>query len=103
MAFVALGLLELIHSFNVKSEESIFKSGLFENKYLIFSFLGGGFLQIIVVIIPFFANIFNLVPLNKVQWLFTILISILPLVIVEIQKNYNEYSNEKNILNENVD
>lgn len=99
MAFVALGLLELIHSFNVKSEESIFKSGLFENKYLIFSFLGGGFLQIIVVIIPFFANIFNLVLLNKVQWLFTILISILPLVIVEIQKNYNEYSNEKNILN----
>lgn len=103
MAFVALGLLELIHSFNIKSEESIFKSGVFENKYLIFSFLGGGFLQIIVVIIPFFANIFNLVPLTKVQWIFTILISFLPLVIVEIQKNYNEYSNEKNILNENID
>ena len=25
MAFVALGMLELVHSFNIKSEESIFK------------------------------------------------------------------------------
>ena len=26
MAFVALGMLELVHSFNIKSEESIFKT-----------------------------------------------------------------------------
>ena len=25
MAFVSLGMLELVHSFNIKSEESIFK------------------------------------------------------------------------------
>jgi hypothetical protein len=29
MAFVALGMLELIHSFNIKSEESIFKVRIF--------------------------------------------------------------------------
>ena len=35
MAFVALGVLELVHSFNIKSDESIFKVGIFENKFLI--------------------------------------------------------------------
>ena len=34
MAFVAIGSLELVHSFNIKSEESIFKIGFTENKYL---------------------------------------------------------------------
>ena len=34
MAFISLSLLELIHSFNVRSEESLFKAGLFKNKYL---------------------------------------------------------------------
>ena len=38
MAFVSLGLLELVHSFNIKSEESIFKIGILENKYLLGSF-----------------------------------------------------------------
>ena len=34
MAFVSLGMLELVHSFNIRSEESIFKVGPFQNKYL---------------------------------------------------------------------
>ena len=35
MAFMAIGLLELIHSFNVKSEKSLLKTGIFNNKYLV--------------------------------------------------------------------
>ena len=90
MAFVSLGMLELVHSFNIKSEESIFKSGIFENKYLIGAFLLGTALQIIVVIIPQIAEIFKLVPLNSTQWLYTILISFAPIVIMELQKWFNE-------------
>ena len=90
MAFVALGMLELVHSFNVKSEESIFKVGIFENKYLIGAFVLGTLLQIIVVMIPAFATVFKLVPLNGIQWLITIGISILPIVIMEAQKKLNE-------------
>ncbi len=90
MAFVSLGLLELVHSFNIKSEESIFKIGLFENKYLLGAFLLGTILQVGVVIIPPVANIFKLVPLTNMQWLYTIGISILPLVIMEAQKKLNE-------------
>ena len=90
MAFVSLGLLELIHSFNIKSEESIFKVGLFENKYLIGAFIIGTLLQVLVVIVPMFAQVFKLVPLNGIQWLYTCCISIIPLFVMELQKKINE-------------
>ena len=90
MAFVSLGLLELIHSFNIKSDESIFKVGIFENKYLIRAFIIGSLLQILVVIIPTFAQIFKLVPLNMTQWIYTVAISIAPVIIMEMQKKINE-------------
>lgn len=86
MAFVAMAMLELVHSFNVKSEESIFKVGIFENKYLIGAFLLGTILQIAVVMVPTLANIFGLVPLETNQWLYTLGISILPIIIIEAQK-----------------
>ncbi len=90
MAFVSLGLLELVHSFNIKSEESIFKVGLFENKYLMGAFILGALLQVIVVVIPSIAEVFKLVPLTQIQWIYTFGISILPLVIMEIQKVINK-------------
>ena len=90
MAFVALGVLELVHSFNIKSEESIFKVGILENKFLIGSFILGVVVQTIVVIIPTLANIFSLVPLNSTQWLIVGVISILPIPIMELQKKVNE-------------
>ena len=98
MAFVALGMLELVHSFNVKSDESIFKVGLFENKYLIGAFVLGTLLQVVVVMVPVFANVFKLVPLNGTQWLYTIGISILPIVIIEAQKKLNEIKFGKRVI-----
>lgn len=60
--------------------------GLFENKYLIISLVVGVFIQTIVVIVPGLANIFKLVPLNFIQWITTLIISILPIPIMELQK-----------------
>lgn len=89
MAFVAIGVLELVHSFNIKSDKSIFKVGILENKFLLGSFILGVFVQIIVVIIPMLANIFKLVPLNFIQWGITLLISIIPIPVIELQKKIN--------------
>ena len=86
MAFVAMAMLELVHSFNVKSEESIFKVGILENKYLIGAFILGTLLQVVVVMVPAFASVFSLVPLTGAQWLYTLGISILPVIIIEAQK-----------------
>lgn len=90
MAFISLGMLELIHSFNVKSDESIFKVGLFENKYLLGAFVLGTVLQLGIIFVPSLTEIFKLTQLNTTQWLITIAISIAPIIIVEIQKKFNE-------------
>ena len=86
MAFVAMAMLELVHSFNVKSEESIFKVGILENKYLIGAFILGTLLQVVVVMVPAFASVFGLVSLTGTQWLYTLGISTLPVIIIEAQK-----------------
>lgn len=90
MAFVCIGVVELVHSFNIKSDESIFKVGIIENKYLIGAFILGTIMQIGVVLIPSVAQIFKLVPLNMIQWMIVSIISVAPIIIVEIQKYFNE-------------
>lgn len=90
MAFISLGMLELIHCFNIKSEESIFKAGILENKYLVGAFLLGTVLQVGIVFIPSIANVFKLTMLNSTQWIITLLISIVPIIVIEVQKKFNE-------------
>ena len=95
MAFVTLGISELVHSFNIRSTKSILEVGIFKNIYLIGAFVLGIILQVIVVTIPPIANIFNSVLLNKKQWIYTIIISILPIFIMEGQKMINKIRFEK--------
>lgn len=97
MAFLSIGFLELIHSINVKNEKSIFETGLFENKYLVGSFVLGIFVQAIVVVVPAFAKVFEVVPLSITQWIITIAISILPIPVIELQKKIDS----KNEINQN--
>ena len=58
--------------------------------YLIGAFILGTILQISVVLIPQIAKIFDVIPLNNIQWIYTILISVSPLFIMELQKKINE-------------
>lgn len=97
MAFVCLGMLELVHSFNIKSDKSIFKVGIFENRFLIGAFLLGTILQCGIVFIPMFTKIFKLAQLNIIQWVYCITISILPIFIIECQKKFNEIKFGKTI------
>lgn len=103
MAFLSMGLLELVHSFNIKSEQSIFEIGIFENKFLIGSFILGTIIQISVVLIPTLADIFKLVPLNQVQWLIVAIISFLPIPIMELQKKMDLVRGGKRIYQEKVE
>lgn len=47
-------------------------------------------MQVTVVVVPQIAEVFKLVPLNRVQWLYTIVISLVPLIIMEVQKKFEE-------------
>lgn len=102
MAFLSLGFLELIHSFNIKSEDSIFRDGLFENRYLFGSFVLGVLAQIIIVLIPQLADVFELTSLTQMQWLITIIISIMPIPIIELQKGLNTDRENERVLKKRI-
>lgn len=86
MAFATLSISQLVHAFNMRSEHSIFSINLLENKQLIYAFFIGIFLQIFVIMTPSLATIFRVCPLTPVQWLIVAVLCIMPIVIVELQK-----------------
>jgi len=86
MAFTTLSLSQLVHAFNMRSENSIFKIRIFKNRYLVGALIIGTFLQVSVISIPQVASIFHVMPLASEQWMIVAGLSLLPIVIVEIEK-----------------
>ena len=86
MAFSVLGISQLVHAFNMRSERSLFKVGIFSNKKMVQSFIICLALQVSVVSIPFLTGIFKTTPLNSSQWLTVILLALVPILVVEIEK-----------------
>lgn len=97
MAFAVLSLSQLFHAFNMRSEHSLFSINIFGNKYLIGALLAGIALQVSVILIEPLAKIFKVTALDYYQWIIVLLLSILPIVLVEIQKwaNNKDYDNIK--------
>ncbi len=87
MAFTVLSLSQLFHAFNQRSNtESIFSTGNGHNMSLVLAMLASFGIILIVLFVPFMRNIFSLTVLNYTEWLITLLLSLLPLVLVEITK-----------------
>ncbi len=87
MTFMTLGLIQLFHSLNVRSNtQSIFKLGLFTNPALIGAILVGGILQVIVIFVPFLRELFKVEWLNLEQWGIVLAASLAIIPIVEIGK-----------------
>lgn len=86
MAFMVLSLSQLVHSFNMRSDKPIYKTGLFGNKYLCLSFVFCTALQISTVIFKPMRNIFGTVMLTNDQWLFVGILCLMPLVLSEVYK-----------------
>lgn len=86
MTFAVLSLSQLVHSFNLRSSHSLFKTGLFGNMKLVGAFILGAVMQISVISVPVLSAAFRTVPLNSFQWLIVAVLSLLPLIIVEVEK-----------------
>jgi Ca2+-transporting ATPase len=74
----------------MRSEHSISEIGLFSNPQLVISFFICAFLQVAVISFPTLAELFQVVPLTLRQWAIVLLLSIAPIVIVELQKKVNQ-------------
>jgi Ca2+-transporting ATPase len=87
MSFAVLALSQLVHVFNVRSNtRSVFSYGFLSNPQLAGAVLLSAVLQILVVCIPALSGVFRVVQLTGVQWLWVALLSVAPLVIVELVK-----------------
>ena len=86
MAFCVLSMSQLIHSYNVRTDRSIFSSSAPKNILLHLSVFLGIVLQIFVVISPTLSNWFGTVMLNSGQWKTIAILAIVPLIAVEFSK-----------------
>ncbi|MFD1779593.1 cation-translocating P-type ATPase [Fredinandcohnia salidurans] len=87
MAFITLSISQLFHSLNLRSrKKSIFKVGLFTNKYLIAAICLGIAIQVGLVYIPFFNNVFGIHFLTGKDWLLILGLSIVPVIGNEFMK-----------------
>lgn len=90
MAFIVLSFSQLFLSLSIRSEDkTVLKIGLFSNIKLIYSILIGIIIQTILVAVPFFNNFFNIKNLNPKDWIISIFLSFLPLIINEIFKLFH--------------
>jgi Ca2+-transporting ATPase len=90
MAFAVLSLSQLFHAFNMRSEHSLSDIGVFSNKQLVISFIVCAILQVTVITIAPLATIFQVVPLTLRQWAMVLMLSFVPIVLVELQKKINQ-------------
>ncbi len=86
MCFAVLGLAQLFHSFNTRSESSLFHIGIFSNIQLVLSSILCAFLQIVVICVPVLNTIFSTTMLYSNEWIIVFVLSFLPIPIMEIQK-----------------
>ncbi|MEK3955520.1 cation-translocating P-type ATPase [Psychrobacillus sp. FSL K6-1464] len=91
MAFITLSFSQLIHSLNFRSmNQSVFKVGIFKNKFLLASILVGVIIQVLIVSVGPLAKLFSVQSLGSMDWLIVIALSLLPLIINELVKLFKK-------------
>ena len=87
MAFVSLALIQLFHSFSMRSQDhSILNRKLFANKYINLSFLIGVALTVFIVVVPRVNEEFGATMLNGMEWGIAIALAFAVIPCVEIYK-----------------
>lgn len=91
MTFVIMGLTTIVHMYNCRSHLSIFKVGFTGNKLLLGTTIMGAIILILITSIPQVAAIFNLTSLGFGHWILVIILSIFPLIFIEVQKGLGRF------------
>ncbi|MDR1905992.1 MAG: calcium-translocating P-type ATPase, PMCA-type [Clostridiales bacterium] len=85
-AFIILALTQIVHSFNMRSERSLFAGNPFSNKNLNMAALAGFALMLFVVFVPGINTAFGLCPLPWHLYLIALGLAFVPLIVIEIVK-----------------
>ncbi len=87
MLFTFLIVSQWVNAFNAKSEvRSIFKINLFDNMWLVWGTVISIILQSVIMYVEPIRNVFNITTLNIVEWGYLFLLSLLVILVAEIDK-----------------
>lgn len=87
MAFCVLAFSQLVHVFNVRDNKtSIFKTGIFSNKQLILAVLASAALMLGILLVPALRHVFSIPVLPVGNILEIVVLSLMPLIVVELFK-----------------
>jgi len=87
MAFVTLSASELARAYTARSERvSLFRLGVFSNKYMQYAVLLSIVLLLSAVYIPFLQPIFDTAPLGIREWTVVLPLLLVPAIAAEITK-----------------
>lgn len=86
MAFSTLCLARLFHGFNSRSNQSLFKIGVFTNKFSWYAFIVGAVLLHIVLFVPVLKGVFEIATLTGSQLGMIYALSLFPLVIIQLYR-----------------
>ncbi len=87
MAFLTLCMIQLFHSFNLRSQdESLFRANPFSNKFLNLAFIVGMALISLVIFVPFMNTAFDTVLLTGLPLVTALVSAVLIIPFVELQK-----------------
>ena len=103
MAFATLCLARLFHGFNCRGKGSIFKLGVFSNKYVWYAFGVGLVLLNAVLFVPFLQNLFEVENLAFNQYVSIYVLAFIPTLIIQLKKVIFEFiENKKSKNNSNI-
>ncbi|WP_196228422.1 cation-translocating P-type ATPase [Lactobacillus acidophilus] len=90
MAFSTLTFARLLHGFNCRSQHSIFKIGFKNNWYSLAAFAVGTLLLALIIFVPALHVLFAVTPLTNSQYLWILLLALMPTILIQIVKIANE-------------
>ena len=90
MAFSTLTFARLLHGFNCRSQHSIFKIGFKNNWYSLAAFAVGTLLLTLILFVPALHGLFAVTPLTNSQYLWILLLALMPTILIQIVKIANE-------------
>ncbi len=91
LAFFTLGFIQCFHSFNMRSNHSLFKVGLLTNKTLNKAILVSAVMMLAVCFIPPISNIFGLMNFFDGNWwvyLVALALAFVPVPVMELDKRF---------------
>ncbi len=98
VCFLSLILIQFFNAYNFRSDKySLFKVGIFKNKWLNIAVGSQVLLMLAIFYVPFFQPLFNTVALDFEEWVAVILVSASVFPVIEVTKAFFRWRDRKTL------